>query len=72
MLCRIKSTVHSNTTVVDGSSVPKKYRNDTDDKDTFITENGYVIVFTDGACENNGKPNAKAGIGVWFGDNHQL
>ena len=26
-----------------------------------------IIVFTDGACTNNGKPCAKAGIGVYFG-----
>ena len=26
-------------------------------------------VFTDGACSNNGKNKAKAGIGVYFGDN---
>ena len=25
------------------------------------------VVFTDGACANNGKPGAKAGIGVYFG-----
>ena len=25
-----------------------------------------IIVFTDGACSNNGKPSAKAGIGVYF------
>ena len=25
-----------------------------------------ISVFTDGACSNNGKPNAKAGIGVYF------
>ncbi|XP_066250148.1 ribonuclease H [Euwallacea similis] len=36
------------------------------------TENGYVVVYTDGACENNGKPNARAGIGVWFNDGHPL
>ncbi|KAJ8954018.1 hypothetical protein NQ318_004311 [Aromia moschata] len=29
-------------------------------------ENGYVKVYTDGACENNGRSNARAGIGVWF------
>lgn len=34
--------------------------------------NDYVVVYTDGACLNNGKPNAKAGIGVWFGDNNPL
>ena len=26
-------------------------------------------VFTDGACINNGKPNAKAGIGVFLSEN---
>jgi ribonuclease HI len=25
-------------------------------------------VYTDGSCINNGKPNAKAGIGIYFGD----
>ena len=28
-----------------------------------------IIVFTDGACSNNGKPTAKAGIGVYFEEN---
>lgn len=28
-----------------------------------------ISVYTDGACKNNGKPNAVAGIGVYFGDN---
>tara|TARA_Y100001980_G_C14555058_1_gene342823 strand:- start:2329 stop:4356 length:2028 start_codon:yes stop_codon:yes gene_type:complete len=28
-----------------------------------------IIVFTDGACINNGKPDAKAGLGVYFGEN---
>ena len=28
-----------------------------------------IIVYTDGACASNGKPNAKAGIGVYFGAN---
>jgi len=37
-------------------------------KEDLVLENGYVVVYTDGACENNGKANAKAGIGVWFGD----
>lgn len=39
-------------------------------KTDFIYENDYVVVFTDGACEKNGFSGAKAGIGVWFGDNH--
>ena len=28
-----------------------------------------IFVYTDGACVNNGKPNAKAGIGIYFGKN---
>ena len=27
-----------------------------------------IYVYTDGACSNNGRPNAKAGLGVFFGD----
>lgn len=38
----------------------------------YTYDNGYVVVYTDGACENNGSSKAKAGIGVWFGDNHPL
>ncbi|XP_023020588.2 ribonuclease H, partial [Leptinotarsa decemlineata] len=41
-------------------------------KASFNKEGDHVIVYTDGSCENNGKSNAKAGIGVWFGDNHPL
>ncbi|XP_030765882.1 ribonuclease H1-like [Sitophilus oryzae] len=33
---------------------------------------GYFEVYTDGACVNNGKSNARAGIGVWFGENSCL
>ncbi|KAF7263994.1 hypothetical protein GWI33_000782 [Rhynchophorus ferrugineus] len=50
----------------DSESEPKK------SKSEVPNENGYVVVYTDGACENNGKANAKAGIGVWFGDGHSL
>lgn len=28
-------------------------------------------VYTDGSCINNGKPNAKAGIGIWFAENDE-
>ncbi|OXA56000.1 ribonuclease H1 isoform X2 [Folsomia candida] len=43
------------------------------DMSTFqVDEEGYVTVFTDGACSANGKKAAKAGIGVWFGDDHEL
>lgn len=33
---------------------------------------GFVVVYTDGACENNGRKGAKAGIGVWFGEANPL
>lgn len=33
---------------------------------------GFVHVYTDGSCENNGKKGAIAGLGVYFGDNHPL
>ena len=29
-------------------------------------------VYVDGACKNNGKSDAAAGYGVWFGKNHEL
>ncbi|XP_017025247.1 ribonuclease H1 [Drosophila kikkawai] len=37
-----------------------------------IDAEGYVIVYTDGSCIGNGRPDACAGYGVYFGDNHQL
>ncbi|XP_076232472.1 ribonuclease H1 isoform X2 [Calliopsis andreniformis] len=40
--------------------------------DYIIDNNGYVNVYTDGACSSNGGKNPRAGIGVWFGDNHPL
>lgn len=56
--------------------MPKKSKDSIDEIDNtgndFRRENEYVVVYTDGACENNGKHNAKAGIGVWFGDNNPL
>ena len=30
----------------------------------------YWRVYVDGACTDSGRPNAKAGIGVWFGHDH--
>lgn len=39
---------------------------DTDAKDTKETAIDYYI-YTDGACSNNGRKTAKAGIGIYFG-----
>ena len=35
-----------------------------------VDQDGFVVVFTDGACPGNGQPGAKAGIGVWFNHNN--
>jgi len=37
-----------------------------------IEEGESVEVYTDGACSNNGKANASAGIGVFWGSDHPL
>lgn len=46
----------------------KKYGNDYFHEDN----DGFVHVYTDGSCENNGRPNAIAGFGVYFGEGHKL
>jgi len=65
--------------VAEPSKVLKIEPPDTDDKaydflgfGFEVDQNGYVHVYTDGACENNGRVGARAGIGVWFADNHPL
>lgn len=40
-------------------------------KFTFDNE-GYLIVYTDGGCFLNGKPNSVAGFGVYFGPRNSL
>lgn len=35
-----------------------------------VDSQGFVHVYTDGACENNGRFTAKAGLGVFFADGH--
>ena len=37
-----------------------------------LDDEGFVIVYTDGSCENNGRPNARAGYGIWWADHHPL
>jgi ribonuclease HI len=36
-------------------------------KNKPLSDNSAIYVYTDGACSNNGKPNARAGFGVYFG-----
>ena len=37
-----------------------------------VTADGYTEVYTDGACPNNGRGGARAGVGVYWGDHHPL
>lgn len=37
-----------------------------------MDDSGYVVVYTDGACSSNGTKKARAGMGVYFGENHPL
>ncbi|XP_075984686.1 ribonuclease H1-like [Anticarsia gemmatalis] len=37
-----------------------------------MSDNGNVNVYTDGACLSNGRSDARAGIGVFWGDNHPM
>jgi len=38
----------------------------------MVTADGYTEVYTDGACPNNGRGGARAGVGVYWGDHHPL
>ncbi|KAG6455606.1 ribonuclease H1-like [Manduca sexta] len=37
-----------------------------------VDNDGFVDVYTDGACSSNGRSEARAGYGVYWGDNHPL
>ncbi len=36
-----------------------------------LSNNKIINVYTDGACSNNGRPDARAGFGIWFGHNDE-
>ena len=36
-----------------------------------LSDSKPINVYTDGACTNNGKPDARAGFGIWFADNDE-
>lgn len=46
----------------------KSEERDYSGKQIVDDEEDVIHVFTDGACSNNGKHNAKAGLGVYFGE----
>lgn len=52
---------------------PQAERSSNLNKDNFETdEDGFVKVYTDGACSSNGRNGAKAGLGVYWGDGHPM
>ncbi|KAL7646142.1 UNVERIFIED_CONTAM: hypothetical protein RMT77_003043 [Armadillidium vulgare] len=38
----------------------------------LVDSDGFLVVYTDGACGFNGKHGAKAGCGVYFGEDHPM
>ena len=38
---------------------------------TPLANQPVINVYTDGACQNNGKPDARAGFGIWFGEDDE-
>jgi len=60
-----------------GRSKENKFKIQPDDPvhpgTTFtVNQDGFTEVYTDGACPNNGKGGARAGVGVWWGPDHPL
>lgn len=52
---------------------PSQLKTHRSNKNTFIEDSdGFVEVYTDGACSGNGRQGARAGLGVYWGDGHFL
>jgi len=43
-----------------------------EDIQLHMDSEGFCVVYTDGSCLSNGREGAKAGVGVWFGENSSL
>lgn len=64
----IKINVEEQVTIIqsdDNDTKNKKQSNDF--KKLFSQNNDKINIYTDGSCHNNGKRNAKAGMGIYFG-----
>jgi len=53
-------------------SYPIQQANIKNDMGLNVGEDGFVHVYTDGACSQNGQKGAKAGYGVWWAKGHNL
>ncbi|XP_044015361.1 ribonuclease H1-like [Aphidius gifuensis] len=65
-----KSSSNEYSTSAKKSPLRTKYIDNNIDEKFKYDSNGRVDIYTDGACSGNGYKNAKAGYGVYFGDNH--
>lgn len=64
-----KSDKQERKTIMIEPPQPKRKRGGND----FEMDNeGYVQVYTDGACSSNGRSGARAGLGVYWGEDHGL
>ncbi|KAL4098596.1 hypothetical protein QTP88_023168 [Uroleucon formosanum] len=66
-----KDLCSSNIDAIDGSDLLPSELESAKKSFTF-NEKNEVVVYTDGACSNNGYKGASAGAGVWFGNHHPL
>lgn len=66
------SSLQSNKRCASSSDICDAGESSKRSKCDFKMDDDHLEAYTDGACENNGRANAKAGIGVWFGDGHPL
>ncbi|XP_060863606.1 uncharacterized protein LOC132940171 isoform X1 [Metopolophium dirhodum] len=64
-------TCSSNIDAIDGTDLLPSELESAKKSFTF-NEKNEVVVYTDGACSNNGYKGASAGAGVWFGNHHPL
>ncbi|XP_048005541.1 ribonuclease H1-like [Leguminivora glycinivorella] len=65
------SSAQAKKTILIEPPQPKKYKH-AETIEFEIDDEGYVQVYTDGACSANGKQGARAGLGVFWSDSHPL
>ncbi|XP_050546048.1 uncharacterized protein LOC126908178 [Daktulosphaira vitifoliae] len=76
--CELENELNNGQNAINITHQPHSSGNDNSDllkraKELFkFNSSNEVIVYTDGACSNNGKNQAMAGAGVFFSHNHPL
>ena len=65
----VDNTNKRETYTSNSMSINNNINNHVSINNTSVLQTPYINVYTDGSCVNNGKPNAIAGIGVYFGEN---